>query len=284
MFARGALLRRWQALGPDVGVLIETGIDEGANHQPPLETHPALTLEMGSVFRVFLLAAFARLVDRGEATWEQPFELTSATRVPHSAVLESRPDGDVIPAHELLVAMICQSDNTATQIMLGCLPVEEVDHVLQAAGLEATRFTRDLVELYVRATADPLTELEGCRTTVVELVWFYRFSLSGRMLERGDADRTFRDILGSEGLDQEFVWGAGMTCLRKSGYVAPPPLPGIGFAGAMLGGAHPLVFAFDHNRRIDEGAKELADAFGRCIRDTLLSALTSGNLSRMPTT
>ena len=93
---------------------------------------------------------------------------------------------------------------------------------------------------------------------------------------------TYRDILENENRDQGTNWGRGLTCLRKSGFFAPPPLLGVGFAKAMLGGAKPLVFAFALNRHTDlaEG-EELAAAFGPVIHDTLNWAIAEGS-NRLP--
>lgn len=110
------------------------------------------------------------------------------------------------------------------------------------------------------------------------MVRFYRFALSGRMLTDPGTDAIFRDILRTEDRDQGTDWGAGPICQRKSGFLEPPPLLGIGFAGTMLGGPTPLVFAFALNRRKDEaGGQLLANSFGLVLRDTLLGATGQGD-------
>ena len=65
--------------------------------------------------------------------------------------------------------------------------------------------------------------------------------------------------------------------MRKSGYVAPPPLLAAGFAGMILGGPGSIAFAFALNRHIDVAAgRDLADEFGPVVLDTLLWALATG--------
>jgi hypothetical protein len=275
-----ALLRRWRELGPDVGVLVELGASE-AERRPLIALNEHRVLEMGSVFKVFLLAAFARAVERGEAIWEQPFRIAASDRLPHSAVLEDLPDGREISARDLLIAMMGQSDNTATQMVIDWLPDGAVDDVIRAAGLESTVVDSDLRGLYARAEADPGFEPNVCRTTAADMVRFYRFALWGGLLNDLLVSATFRDILESENRDQGTTW-TGLTCLRKSGYVAPPPLLGVGFVGAMLGGTEPLVFAFALNRHIDQAHGELLSAaFGPVIHDTLVWAIANaGALSR----
>lgn len=268
-----ALLRRWRALGQDVGVLVTVGDGIAARH-PLISLNEDLVLEMGSVFKVFLLAAFARHVERGDVNWDQTFIIARDHRIPHSAVLEGVPDGNEIAARDLLVAMMGRSDNTATQMVLDALPEDAPDEVIGLAGLPSTVVNADLRSLHAQATADSLIEPRCCRSTAADMVRFYRFVLSGGMLNDPDVDASFRDILASEDRDQGFVWGSGITCLRKSGYVAPPPLLAVGFAGAMLGAPSPITFAFALNRHIDELAgKELAGEFGPVVRDTLLWAL-----------
>lgn len=273
------LLQRWQALGPHVGVLVTAGNGVAPRH-PLISLNENLVFEMGSVFKVFLLAAFARQVERGDASWDQSFVLTPDVRIPHSEVLEDLPDGTGIAARDLLVAMMGRSDNTATQMMVDWLPDGPIDAVIGLAGLGSTTVHADLRILYAKAEADPLFEPRCCRSTVADMVRFYRFALSGRMLADPDIDATFRDILGSEDRDQGFVWSPGITCLRKSGYVAPPPLLAIGFAGAMHDGREPLTFGFVLNRYIDEAAgRDLAAGFGPVVRDTLLWALALDDAS-----
>lgn len=269
------LLRRWRALGPDVSVLVEHGAIE-AERRPLIALNERQVLEMGSVFKVFLLAAFARLVERGEASWDQPFRIAASDRIPHSAVLEDLPDGHEIAARELLVAMMGQSDNTATEMVIDWLPDGAVDDVIRAARLESTVVDTDLRGLYAQAEADPEFEPNVCRTTAADMVQFYRFALWGGLLNDLLVAATFRDILESENRDQGTPW-SGLTCLRKSGYVAPPPLLGVGFAGAFWGGSEPLVFAFALNRHIDQaGGEELAAAFGPVVGEALVWAIAKG--------
>ena len=137
VIAAEVLWQRWQGLGPDVGVLVEAG-DGAAKQRPLIALNEDLVLEMGSVFKVFLLAAFARFVEQGEASCEQPFRITASDRIPHSAVLERLPDGHEITARDLLVAMMGQSDNTATQMLVDVLPPGAVDEVIRLAGLAST--------------------------------------------------------------------------------------------------------------------------------------------------
>ena len=272
MSASETFRQRWHALGPDVAVLVEAGDDATPRRLIALNEHRVL--EMGSVFKVFLLAAFARMVERGEASWGQPFRIAASDRIPHSAVLEDLPDGHEISARDLLVAMMGQSDNTATQMVADWLPDGVIDAVIRLAGLELTTIDTDLRGLYAREVAEPGMEARVCRTTVADMVRFYRFALGGALLADPSVRGTFGDILESENRDQGTTWGSGLTCLRKSGYVAPTPLLGVGFAGAMLGRSEPLVFAFALNRHLDlaEG-EELAAAFGPLIKDTLVWAI-----------
>ena len=288
--AQMPLLRRWHALGPDVGMLVMAPDDDGPD-RPLISWNEDVILEMGSVFKLVLLAAFARQVEGGDASWHQTFMLTPDVRISHSELMGNLPDGHEIAARDLLVAMMGPSDNTATQMMIDWLPDGAIDELIGLAGLTSTMIDPDLRTLYAHSNADALFEPRSCRSTVADMVRFYQFALSGRfyqfalsgrLLTNPAVDATFRDILGSEDRDQGFVWGSGITCLRKSGYVAPPPLLAIGFAGALLGGPEPLVFAFALNRNIgEEAGRDLAAAFGPVVRDTLLWALAQG-ATRLP--
>ena len=270
MSASETLRQRWRALGPDVGVLVEAGAGT-ATRRRLIGLNEELVLEMGSVFKVFLLAAFARTVERGEGNWDQSFGIAASDRIPHSAVLEDMSDGREISARDLLVAMMGQSDNTATQMIADWLPAAAIDEVIRLTGLNSTAVDTDLRGLYARAGPDPEFEPNVCRTTVADMVRFYRFALWGGMVSSPAVATTFRDILESENRDQGTNWGSGLACLRKSGFVEPPPLFAVGFAGAVVGRSEPLVFAFALNRHIGSGGgTELVEAIGPVIHDTLM--------------
>lgn len=136
-------MSRWRVLGPDVGVLVEP-LATHATAWPLISLNPDLTLEMGSVFKVFVLAAFARLVDQGEASWKESFRLTSEVRLPHRAMLETMPDGAAISAGDLLVAMMGPSDNSATVMLMAALPDGALDETIRLAGPGSTSVASDL--------------------------------------------------------------------------------------------------------------------------------------------
>ena len=274
---RETLEQRWRVLGPDVGVLVEAGSGVTVPRWL-IALNEHRVLEMGSVFKVVLLAAYARIVERGEASRDQPFRIAASDRIPHSAVLEELPDGHEIGARDLLVAMMGQSDNTATQMVADWLPEGAVDEVIRLAGLESTDVDTDLRGLYAHAETDPSFEPRVCRTTVADMVRFYPFALWGGLLRGSDVATTFRDIMESENRDQGTTWGEGLTCLRKSGSIEPPPLFAVGFAGAIVGGSEPLVFAFALNRHVDLAeSEELTAAFGPILGDTLVWAIAEGS-------
>ena len=266
-----SLMRRWADLGPMVGFRVRR-LDRSRDDGIEVRLNDELVLEMGSVFKVFVLAAFARHVEAGAGSWDELLALSAARRVPASVVTERLPDGHRMPARELAVAMIGVSDNTATQILMDRLPPESIRTLLHEAGLKRTIVLDSLVDLYAQANADVTIVPTACRTTASEMVRFYSFAFDDAMFQTADARDQFRDIMMSEDRDQGFTWPGAPTVYRKSGSLAPPPLLAGGLAGRFDYPDQSFVCAFAFNRLTDGAdADRMTGAFSACVHDTIVT-------------
>ncbi len=83
---------------------------------------------VGSVFKLWVLAAVAEAASAGDLSWDDEVEVTAELRSTPDGEVQQLADGDTITVAELAVLMISISDNTATDLLIdhvGRLPVEE---------------------------------------------------------------------------------------------------------------------------------------------------------------
>jgi hypothetical protein len=219
------LRRRWAPLRDRVACAAARAGDSAGfrRHEP---------FEVGSAFKAFVAAEYARQVATGERDPEMRIELTPDERVDSSVVTEQLPDGAMISLREAAEAMIGASDNTATDLVLRAVGVDRVRALLGELGLAATSIPGSTKAIYDRARAEPGWRPEACRTTMTDLVRFYRATVAGRALGEG-TDRFFA-VMRQEDIAQGAVWPEGVTCYRKSGMVEPPPLLALAMAGAFV--------------------------------------------------
>ena len=112
-------------------------------------------LAVGSTFKLAILAELQAQVSAGKRQWTDEVTLTDADRSLPSGTLQDAPTGSRYTLRDLAARMIAQSDNTATDLLLG---------VVGRAGVEA-RFgqrpfpnTREAFALKNPANAALLTE------------------------------------------------------------------------------------------------------------------------------
>ncbi len=94
------------------------------------------TIVLGSVFKLWVLAALAHEIDEGRASWDET--------VPVADELRSSLDGEIyeletdteVSLQRLAEAMISISDNTATDMLLDRLGRETVEATLQRIGVD----------------------------------------------------------------------------------------------------------------------------------------------------
>lgn len=112
----GALDRELQAAAPTVAVLAAevTGGRCRAVHAVRADRAQPL----GSAFKLYVLGALAKAVERGDVHWDDEVEVRDDLRVHSSAKLEKVPAGTKMTLQDLAADMISVSDNTATDLVL----------------------------------------------------------------------------------------------------------------------------------------------------------------------
>lgn len=204
--------------------------------------------EVGSTFKAFVAAEYARQVGQGVADPDMRLTIQPEDRVESSHRLEAIPDGETVSLQDAAEAMIGVSDNTATDMVLRVLGAERVRALLSELGVHPTSIPDSVKSIYDRFKADRTWRPEACITTMRDLTVFYTAIMSDRAWESGAAKERFLHLMRQEDIVQGAEWGESVTCYRKSGSLQPPPLLAMGIAGAFVssnGGVTAFAFALN---------------------------------------
>ncbi|GGB80152.1 serine hydrolase [Deinococcus soli (ex Cha et al. 2016)] len=112
------------ALPGQVSLLVQ---EVGAT-APAVALNVTRPLAVGSTFKLAILAELQSQVNAGQKQWTDEVTLTDADRSLPSGTLQDAPTGSRYTLRDLAARMIAQSDNTATDLLLG---------VVGRAGVEA---------------------------------------------------------------------------------------------------------------------------------------------------
>jgi len=95
-----------------------------------------------STIKVPILIGVYSAVHDGKARWTDTSELTPASKVGGSGVLQEMSDGSKIHLRDLVRYMILLSDNTATNLVLDHVSANQVNAYLEKLGIKDTRSLR----------------------------------------------------------------------------------------------------------------------------------------------
>jgi beta-lactamase class A len=88
----------------------------------------------GSMFKLYVLGAVADAVAAGTLAWETPLTLTDAVKSLPSGELRNEPSGTVVTVQDAAAAMISESDNTATDLLIATVGPEAVERSFADLG------------------------------------------------------------------------------------------------------------------------------------------------------
>lgn len=109
--------KRAQLAAPQVSILAVDIAPDGT--QTPVHRSGDQGLRpLGSMFKLYVLAAVADQVAAGRLDWERQLTLTAADKTLPSGTLQDEPDGTKITVREAAKQMISISDNTATDLLI----------------------------------------------------------------------------------------------------------------------------------------------------------------------
>ena len=172
-----------------------------------------MPLEAASVIKVPIMVEAFRQMEAGMIDFDAPVTIRREDKLPSCGALTYLHDGVTVTVGDLVTLMIILSDNTATNLMIGMLGMENINKTIDALGLTGTRLNRMLfrpelsrqgIQNYVSA-ADMGKLLQGMlRGEIVSE------KASARMLE----------ILGDQRLNGKlpfYLHSRGIDCAHKTG-------------------------------------------------------------------
>ena len=241
----GEMRRRWAPLRDQAAFAVARG-DEVVGFQADVP------FEVGSAFKAFVAAEYARQVASGEVDPDARVEILPENRVDSSVVTEQLPDGESMSLQEAAEAMIGASDNTATDLVMATVGVERVRQLLVALGLPNATLPESTGSLYRRWQENPGAQVNASLVAMADLARFYQATVAERAL--ADATDRFLVLMREEDQLQGAIWPNDAICYRKSGMVEPPPLLAMSMAGALDVDGEVTAFAFALNVEFPEDA------------------------------
>lgn len=119
------------------------------------------TMPSASMIKVFILALAYQDIADGTLSRNETFTLTRDNVVGGSGTLQNRAYGTRVPLKELLEKMIIDSDNTATNILVDRLGMENINAYMQAHGYHSSVLRRKMMDLAaLQAGRDNLTSVK----------------------------------------------------------------------------------------------------------------------------
>lgn len=108
--------------------------------------HADMPVRAASVIKISVLIEAFRALYAGEAQWDETFTIRQADKLPSCGALNYLHDGLCVTFHDLCVLMIILSDNTATNLLIRRLGMENINAGLRALGAETTALNRLLFD------------------------------------------------------------------------------------------------------------------------------------------
>lgn len=103
---------------------------------PVFEADADKSAPIGSAFKLYVLGALVDAVACGDLEWDDDLTITDALKSLPSGTLQEEPDGTTVTVQEAATAMISISDNTATDMLIDAIGVEQVEAVYEDMGLQ----------------------------------------------------------------------------------------------------------------------------------------------------
>lgn len=91
-------------------------------------------IPLGSVAKLYVLAALGEAIESGELTWDDEVEIREELKSIPTGTLQDRPAGEMVTVREMAELMISISDNTATDHLIDLLGRDNVEAVMAQYG------------------------------------------------------------------------------------------------------------------------------------------------------
>ncbi len=97
-------------------------------------TNTAESLPLASIFKMYVLYAVAEAVKAGTLSWDDQLTITDEAKTVGSSAFDSLPEGSQISVRTAAAKMIANSDNMATDLLIGRIGSKAVEQALVDAG------------------------------------------------------------------------------------------------------------------------------------------------------
>ncbi|MFN5060439.1 MAG: serine hydrolase [Chloroflexota bacterium] len=111
------------------------------NDEPAVAYHADRPVKTASIIKLPILIHAALLVESGQLSWDQRLPL-SGMRSPGMGILKVLDDGLQPTVRDVAVLMTVISDNTATNMLIDLLGIDQINQRIQALGMHHTRLNR----------------------------------------------------------------------------------------------------------------------------------------------
>ncbi len=143
----------------------------------PIAYHADRLVKTASIIKLPILVHAALLVDAGQLDWNQRIPLEATSVVPGMGVLRYLDAGINPTLRDLCVLMTIISDNTATNMLIDMLGIDQINARIIALGMTQTRLNR---KVFAANTPDCLPWGLGV-TTARDTVHLLREIATGRI-------------------------------------------------------------------------------------------------------
>jgi hypothetical protein len=128
---------RLEGLDAHSSVLVARVLDDGTCQAVPGSPRgavPDAVLPLGSVVKLYVLAAVSQAVEAGTLTWDDELVVTDDVRSLPSGILQDAPSGTAVSVRRAAELMISISDNTATDLLVEAVGRDAVERAMGDLG------------------------------------------------------------------------------------------------------------------------------------------------------
>ena len=142
--------------------LLAAEVGRDGKPSPIATLNQDLAQPIGSTFKLYVLGALARKVADGQTSWARRLPIAERYKSLPSGRLQDSPVGRTLPIREFATRMISESDNTATDHLIGLVGSRSVERAMNDMGSRDVGrnvpllSTRNLFQLKATATPTPV--------------------------------------------------------------------------------------------------------------------------------
>jgi beta-lactamase class A len=108
-----------------------------------------LVVPSASIIKLFIMAKAFELVNKGELNLNHRISIDKKERVPYS-IIYVLADSNTYTVRDLIILMIIQSDNTATNQLIDMLGIESINKFISDLGFKDTSLNRKMMDFQAR--------------------------------------------------------------------------------------------------------------------------------------